>query len=40
MTGCISEPTYFSTMSAAAFTNLGYELAADWRTVVPELNIA
>ena len=40
MTGFISDPNYFSTMSAAAFADLGYELAADWRMVVAELNIA
>ena len=40
MTGYISDPNHFSTMSAAAFADLGYELAADWRMVVENLNLA
>lgn len=40
MTGYISDPNYFSTMSAAAFADLGYELGADWRVTVENLNLA
>ena len=40
LTGYISDPNYLSTMSAASFADLGYELAADWRMVVADLNLA
>ncbi|WP_340586758.1 leishmanolysin-related zinc metalloendopeptidase [Erythrobacter alti] len=40
MTGYISDPNYFSYMSAASYGDLGYELASNYRMVVDELNTA
>jgi len=40
MTGYISDPNYYSYMSAASYGDLGYELNSNFRMVVDELNTA
>ena len=40
MTGYISDPNYYSYFSAAAYGDMGYQLAGNYRAVVDDLNVA
>ncbi|MGB3167753.1 MAG: leishmanolysin-related zinc metalloendopeptidase [Alteraurantiacibacter sp.] len=40
MTGYISNPNYYSYFSAAAYADMGYQLADNWKQVVDDLNLA
>ena len=40
MTGYISNPNYYSYFSAAAYGDMGYQLADNYRAVVDDLNLA